>query len=85
MKIPGRNIMSDINELSFEQALKELESIVQGLESGDAPLDTAISAYERGSALRQHCNKKLQEAKSRVDKIIVANDGSVSTSPLEKM
>ena len=77
--------MLDINELSFEQALKELESIVQGLESGDAPLDKAISAYERGSALKQHCNKKLQEAKSRVDKIMVSSDGSVSTAPLEKM
>ena len=76
--------MSDIHNLSFEDALKELEIIVKGLESGDAPLDKAISAYERGSALKDHCNKKLTEAKSRVEKIMIAPDGSVHTPPLDQ-
>ena len=70
-----------ITSMSFEQALGELEQIVQRLEQGKIPLEDAINAYERGAALKQHCEAKLREAKERVDRISVASDGSVSTAP----
>jgi exodeoxyribonuclease VII small subunit len=68
----------DIAAMSFEQALAELEKIVGQLESGEARLDDAISAYERGAALKQHCEAKLREATDKVEKIRLAADGSVS-------
>lgn len=71
----------DIAAMSFEQALAELEKIVGQLESGEARLDDAISAYERGAALKQHCEAKLREATDKVEKIRLAADGSVSTEP----
>ena len=70
-----------IAAMSFEQAMAELEQIVQRLEQGKIPLEDAISAYERGSALKQHCEAKLREAKERVERISIAADGSVSTAP----
>lgn len=71
----------DIKAMSFEQALAELEQIVGRLESGEAKLDDAISAYERGAALKQHCEAKLREAQDKIEKIRVAADGSVSAEP----
>jgi exodeoxyribonuclease VII small subunit len=73
-----------INSMSFEDALKDLETIVKGLERGDAPLEDSIGLYERGVALKEHCEKKLREAQAKIDKIIVAKDGSVKTQPLDK-
>ena len=60
---------ADISSLSFEDALSELESIVKMLEGGGEKLDDAIGAYERGIALKKHCETKLGEAKAKVDKI----------------
>ena len=60
---------SDVAALSFEQAMKELEDIVRRLESGQVKLDEAVSAYERGAALKAHCESKLAEAKTKVEKI----------------
>lgn len=71
----------DIAALSFEDALRELEGIVQQLERGQIKLDEAISAYERGAALKKHCEAKLAEAKAKVDRIVVAIDGSVTSEP----
>lgn len=62
--------------LSFEDALSELERIVRGLESGQQRLEEAITAYERGSALRRHCETKLREAEMRVERIVTAGDGT---------
>jgi exodeoxyribonuclease VII small subunit len=73
----------DIAELSFEDALKELEGIVQQLERGQVKLDEAISAYERGALLKRHCEQKLAEAKMKVEKIVFAADGSVASQPAE--
>ena len=56
-------------ELSFEEALKELEEIVVNLEKGDISLDDAIKAYEKGSILKEQCEKRLNEAKMKVEKI----------------
>lgn len=71
----------DISSMTFEDALVELEAIVRRLEEGTAKLDEAIAAYERGAALKRHCERKLEEAKARVDKIIAGSDGQVSTEP----
>jgi exodeoxyribonuclease VII small subunit len=72
----------DIAKLSFEDALKELEDIVRRLETGNAKLDDALGAYERGALLKQHCESKLREAQARVDKIVIATDGKPTTEPL---
>ncbi|MGB1360632.1 MAG: exodeoxyribonuclease VII small subunit [Alphaproteobacteria bacterium] len=70
------------NELSFEDAVKELESIVKQLESGDIKLDDAIKAYERGAELKNFCTKKLDEAMAKVEKINVA-DGKATTEEFQ--
>ena len=77
------NVHKDIVSLSFEDALKELEGIVQQLERGQVKLDEAITAYERGALLKRHCEQKLAEAKMKVEKIVFASDGSVSTQPTD--
>ena len=74
-------IPADIAAMSFEQALAELETIVRQLESGKGNLDEAITAYERGAALKRHCESKLAEAQRRVDRISFSADGSVTASP----
>ncbi len=73
--------MSDIDRLSFEDALKELEQIVQTLEGGRGKLDEAIRSYERGAGLKRHCEKKLAEAQARIEKIAFGADGSVKAEP----
>ncbi len=69
--------------LSFEEALSELDTIVRSLESGQAPLEDSITAYERGVALKTHCETKLRDAQAKIDKITVASDGTISTQPLD--
>lgn len=68
----------DVAALPFEDALAELERIVRGLEGGALKLEDAIAAYERGTALRRHCEAKLAEADARVQAIVAAGDGSLS-------
>jgi len=71
----------EIADLSFEEALKELEGIVQQLERGQVKLDDAIASYERGTLLKRHCEDKLKEAKMKVDRIVLSADGTVGTEP----
>ena len=59
----------DLEKLTFEKAMKELEELVDNLDKGDISLDEAIAAYDRGSQLKDYCEKKLQEAKMKVDTI----------------
>lgn len=68
--------------LSFEDALGELERIVRGLEGGQQKLEDAIVCYERGAALRRHCEAKLAEAEARVAAIVQREDGTLSTREL---
>ena len=75
--------MDDIEALSFEQALSELENIVERLERGDAPLEESIDLYTRGAALKAHCDNKLKAAKLKVDKIVMGPDGTLATEPLD--
>lgn len=67
---------SQLGALSFEDALAELERIVQGLEGGKQRLEDAIGAYERGAALRAHCETKLREAEMRVERIVTGRGGA---------
>ena len=72
---------ADIAAMSFEDALAELEGIVRRLEGGQVKLDDAIQSYERGAQLKRHCEKKLNEAQQRVDRIVIAPDGAVTVEP----
>lgn len=74
---------SSIESLSFEQAMQELETLVRRLEEGRLPLEEAIQAYEKGTALKNHCQAKLQAAKLKVDQIVLETNGSVSLKPLD--
>lgn len=76
-------VPSDVARMSFEAALSELEAIVRRLEEGEGKLDEAINAYERGALLKRHCEVKLQEAQMRVEKIVLAADGTISTEPTD--
>ena len=65
-----------ITELSFEDALKRLEAIVHRLESGEASLDESITLYAEGDQLRSQCEKRLQDAQARIEKISLGPDGA---------
>ena len=78
----AESLPADIASMSFEVALAELETIVKRLETGNAKLDDAISSYERGALLKQHCEAKLREAQARVDKIVLGSDGKPTTEPM---
>ncbi|MFM2129608.1 MAG: hypothetical protein RL477_1154 [Pseudomonadota bacterium] len=73
----------DIAAMSFEDALAELETIVRELEDGRVRLDAAISAYERGARLKAHCEKKLAEAKAKVEKISLGPSGPAGVEPAD--
>ena len=73
-----QEIPADIAKLSFEEALAELEKIVRNLEDGKTRLDEAVAAYERGAALKAHCEKRLKDAQLIVEKININADGSLS-------
>ena len=75
---------SDITTLSFEEAMRELEATVGKLETGEATLEESIALYERGAALRAHCEARLREAEERVEKITLAANGQpAGTTPVE--
>ena len=74
----------DVKAMSFEQALAELEGIVAKLESGQAPLAESIAIYERGEALKLHCETLLKSAEARIEKITLGRDGKpTGTEPLD--
>jgi len=73
----------DIKKMSFEDALRELEGIVEQLERGDAPLEKSIEIYQRGAALKAHCEGKLKDAQLKVEKIVLNKAGDASTAPFD--
>lgn len=73
-----------IKSMNFEDALGELETIVKSLETGQAPLEQSIGSYERGIALKKHCEAKLREAQAKIEKITVGADGALSTELLDE-
>jgi exodeoxyribonuclease VII small subunit len=81
---PPENIEDDIGNMSFEEALAALERIVDDLEKGDVPLDQSIRIYERGEALKKHCDALLKAAEDKVEKIRLSRDGApTGTEPLD--
>ncbi len=78
------DVPAEIAGLSFEQALEQLEEIVKKLESGQGKLDEAIESYERGAALKRHCEAKLKEAQLKVEKIVMTSDGSPRLEPADE-
>jgi exodeoxyribonuclease VII small subunit len=77
-------VADDFSNLSFEDALKRLEAIVQRLESGDASLDESITLYEEGAKLRAQCEARLKSAQEKIDKIVLGADGNPSgTAPFD--
>ena len=76
-------IPADVKKMSFEAAMDELEKIVRVLEEGEGNLDNAINAYARGALLKQHCEQKLNDAKLRIDKIILDENGDLQTVTLD--
>jgi exodeoxyribonuclease VII small subunit len=75
---------AEVSGLSFEQAVAELETIVARLERGDVALDQSIAIYERGEALKKHCETLLSAAEARIEKIRLDRNGKpVGTEPLD--
>ena len=73
-----------VAEMSFEEAMKELEAVVGRLERGDVPLEESINLYNRGDALKKHCEAKLKVAEEKVAKITLGADGApTGTAPLD--
>jgi len=80
----AENTQADVNKLTFEKALAELEQIVQKLERGDVPLEESVTIYERGEALKRRCEELLRQAEARVEKITLDAAGKpVGTEPLD--
>lgn len=81
---PARGPLGDIKSMSFEAALKELEQIVTRLERGDVDLEQSIEIYERGEALRGHCDQLLKRAEAKVERIALSAQGVPhGTAPLD--
>jgi exodeoxyribonuclease VII small subunit len=72
-----------VDTMSFEAALKELEGIVARLEQGEVDLEDSIALYERGQALKAHCEKKLKAAESRLEKIVLSASGPSGSEPMD--
>ena len=74
----------DIKAMSFEKALEALEKIVDQLERGDVPLEESIRIYERGEALKAHCDALLKAADAKVEKIRLSREGKpIGVEPLD--
>jgi exodeoxyribonuclease VII small subunit len=73
-----------IKDMNFEAALAELEGIVAKLERGDAQLEESITIYQRGAALKAHCEGKLKDAQLKVEKIVLDASGGASTAPFDE-
>ena len=72
-------------ELSFEDAMMQLESIVRELEAGRIKLDDAVNAYTKAVTLKNFCEQKLKEAQLKIEKIEITPDGNLSVTPLDKI
>lgn len=76
--------MKEVTEMSFEEALRELEQVVGQLERGDVELEKSIALYERGALLKTHCEARLAQAQARIEQITLAENGTPSgTAPFD--
>lgn len=73
-----------LKDMTFEQAMSELEQIVRQLEEGKMPLEQAIVAFSRGSQLKQYCEEMLKSAKLKVDQIMINTEGQVTLTPFSE-
>lgn len=83
MPAKARSELPAVDQLSFEVALKELEDIVARLEQGEVELEDSIALYERGQALKAHCEAKLKAAETRLEKIVHGATGAIGTEPAD--
>ena len=83
MSTKTKNESVPVEQLTFEAALKELEQIVLRLEQGEVDLEDSIALYERGQALKAHCEKKLKAAEGRLEKIVLGAKGPEGVEPAE--
>jgi exodeoxyribonuclease VII small subunit len=83
MSTKTKNESVPVEQLTFEAALKELEQIVSRLEQGEVDLEDSIALYERGQALKAHCEKKLKAAEGRLEKIVLGAKGPEGVEPAE--
>ncbi len=72
-----------IQDISFEEALQQLENIVRELEGGRIKLDEAVTSYEKAVALKQFCENKLKAAQLKIEKIQITPNGELETTPLD--
>ena len=72
-----------VDEMSFEDAMRELEKVVGDLERGDVPLEQSIALYERGAQLKQRCQTKLKEAEEKVALITQDGDRTIGLKPVD--
>ena len=72
-----------VEDMSFEDAMRELEKVVSDLERGDVPLEQSIALYERGAQLKQRCQTKLKEAEEKVALITQDGDGNLGLKPVD--
>ena len=78
------NKYTDIEKMSFEKAMAELETIVSDLENGSIELEESIEKYQRGIQLKKHCDQKLKEANMKIDQIEIDKDGNVTEKPFSR-
>ena len=74
--------LKEIEQMTFEEAMKEFEEIVKKIDSGQESLESSLQAFERGSKLKAYCEKKLQEARFKLEKILQQADGVITTENL---
>ena len=78
-------VAPDIQALSYEDALKELDVLIRKLESGSIDLADSIASYERGAALAAHCSKLLEATEQKVERLVLGPDGKPSEEPLPSL
>ena len=83
MSAPNQPVSVPADQMTFEAALRELETIVSKLEQGDVDLEDSIVLYERGQSLKMHCEQKLRSAESRLEKIVQGHSGPKGTEPMD--
>ncbi|RZO67775.1 MAG: exodeoxyribonuclease VII small subunit [Parvularculaceae bacterium] len=80
-KETSKSPSADLSAMSFETALAELEDIIQKLETGGVELEKSIELYERGAALRAHCETKLRAAQERIEQIVATGEDAPKAAP----
>jgi len=76
-------LQKDVEQMEFEEALKELEGIVKTLEEGKTSLKESVNLYERGTILKKHCDKILEDIQLRINQISCEKNGELKIKPCE--